>query len=146
MLDTSGTIANNFIGFQKFSSLADSDVLEAAGWKAIAKTRLAELLALENNWDSYGARTISVDLARTALDLLEFLMSSSVPLPDIVPTSSGGLQLEWHIGSRHFEVEIVTPALSIAYYLDAEVEGDEEEFEITYELSELQQAFSKLNS
>lgn len=36
---------------------------------------------------------------------LAFLMHADLPLPAIVPTSSGGVQLEWHF--RRFECEIV---------------------------------------
>lgn len=55
---------------------------------------LDDLRALEPNWDSYGAATIS-EAALTTASYLCF-----------VPTVNGGIQIELHAGGMDIEVEI----------------------------------------
>lgn len=62
------------------------------------------LLRLQANWDSYGAPAISPTAAFTALQFLEQLPAHA-PRPSLVPTSKGGLQIEWHAGGVDIEIE-----------------------------------------
>lgn len=65
-----------------------------------ALEKLESLRLLKSNWDSYGAASISPEAIATASQFLQ---------PDIVPTSQGGIQLEWHNFGIDLEIEI-TPA------------------------------------
>jgi hypothetical protein len=67
--------------------------------------RLAELLGLERDWDSYGGLPIQGRIAEYVANMLSTLLASQIPPPSIVPTSSGGLQLEWHRLGSHLEIE-----------------------------------------
>ena len=64
---------------------------------ATARTKLAELAALPENWDSHGGCPINRDV----LSLLELLLT--VPAKP-VPSSTGAVQLEWH--GQKWDVEI----------------------------------------
>lgn len=65
-------------------------------------TQLAvtHLLALKDNWDSYGGRIIS----KKAVDAAVRLRNVLATMPSFVPMSDGGVQVEWH--SRGFDVEL----------------------------------------
>ncbi len=70
------------------------------------ETTLEDLAALEPNWDREGAAAIDpVCIARARevkLQLRGFIMGP----PSIVPTVTGGVQLEWHKHGLDLEVSI----------------------------------------
>ena len=67
---------------------------------------LAELLALPRDWDSYGARPVAQAAVGAAVSLLRDVMPAAAPAPQVVPTSAGGVQLEWHLGGIDLEVSV----------------------------------------
>ena len=78
-----------------FLALADSvSPTDAAQLAAV------RLLALKENWDSYGAPIIS----KIALDAALRLRNVLAAVPSFVPMSNGGVQIEWH--SLGFDVEL----------------------------------------
>ena len=72
---------------------------------------VARLVTLPENWDSYGAMAVKPLLVQYGLSLLNGLMRSRTPLPAMVPTSRGGIQLEWHCRGIDLEVTIETLGL-----------------------------------
>lgn len=74
-------------------------------WFTDAVKKLLMLRELPENWDSYGARQVTVQSFETAL-LLTSRISEGSPLPSIVPTPTGGVQLEWHLFGIDLEVDI----------------------------------------
>ena len=66
----------------------------------------ADLLTLPADWDSYGARALDARTVDCAMGLLSQVMESSTPPPSLVPTSRGGVQLEWHRKGIDLEVVI----------------------------------------
>lgn len=58
--------------------------------------RIAELLRLEQNWDSYGAERVSYEAAVLAARFLASLLH--LPPPQIVPRPGGSIDLEWNTG------------------------------------------------
>jgi len=94
------------------------DVLEevsALGW-------------LERNWDSYGAWPVDPTIAKTAVELLMAILEPDTPVPSIVPTSHGGIQIEWHCSGVDLEVEVVSPLRCEVFFED---ERNEKEWEKT---------------
>lgn len=65
--------------------------------------KLRSLMRLGPGWDSYGARAIYARAVDAALVFL--VRSAQYPRPSIVPTSKGGIQLEWHDGRIDVEIE-----------------------------------------
>jgi hypothetical protein len=77
-------------------------------WLRGVSPRLASLTQLPENWDSHGARRVNGANVTAALVLLHKLMSRRTPLPTIVPTADGSLQLEWHEGGVDLEIRIAS--------------------------------------
>lgn len=78
-------------------------------WFKHAVTRLEDLLNLQPNWDSYGANSVNPEIAMYAINLLLELMDDAMPIPSIVPTNRGGIQLEWHTTRGDLEIDIEAP-------------------------------------
>ena len=57
---------------------------------------LRKLSEFVPGWDSYGAKPISSECLCTAELLLRSCLHAGVPKPSVVPTASGGVQIEWH--------------------------------------------------
>jgi hypothetical protein len=72
-----------------------------------ALARIEELANLQPNWDSYSGLGVQPSAALHALRLLAAIFQNDVPPPAIVPTSQGGLQLEWHRGRASLEMEVL---------------------------------------
>lgn len=106
-------------------------------WIGEATRRCAELLRLNPNWDSYGAEKISPSIIRTVLLILVKLMKENTPFPDLVPISSGGVQIEWHINNVDLELEVLSPLRFVAYYLSQDDKTEWEEKMSVYDLANL---------
>ncbi|NUN51598.1 MAG: hypothetical protein HUU06_02270 [Planctomycetaceae bacterium] len=79
---------------------------------------LGDILALEANWDSYASPRIDRGATSAALVALLSLASISpeAPAPFVVPTSRGGVQLEWHEQGVDLEIEIRPDGKVLAFY------------------------------
>ena len=74
--------------------------------QAEAARRLGELAMLPPNWDSYGSPPPSRIAVETIMDLLPRIDDRNLPSVRIVPVSGGGVQLEWRMSDREFQLEI----------------------------------------
>jgi hypothetical protein len=96
-------------------------------WLAAILESIQRLLLLEENWDSYGGRRITSAAARGALEA-SLWMNNEVSQPWVVPTSKGGLQLEWHginHANQNVEVEVeVSPDGATTVSCEPETRGD----------------------
>jgi hypothetical protein len=72
--------------------------------------KAVELLKLEENWDSCGGSPICPRTMGQAIDTAFRLGDGDMGFPDsLVPTCSGGVQLEWH--TEGFDAELsIEPA------------------------------------
>jgi hypothetical protein len=75
-------------------------------WLQAAVQELAALTALPDNWDSYGARPVSISTASAATQLVGHLDALRLPLPKIVPLASGGVQFEWSVHNLELELSL----------------------------------------
>lgn len=89
---------------------------EHYGQMSQALARINQLASLDEGWDSYGARAVQPDSAIHAVRLLAAVISAGAPLPEIVPTTEGGIQLEWHRSGADLELEI-TPRSAVEVFL-----------------------------
>ena len=96
------------------ASIDTDDTTEIPPWLMDVLPRLAELAALEENWDSYGSPPPSTELIGHALAMVqraERLLGYShaeqqlMPTPSIVPLSGGGIQIEWQTPVQELELE-----------------------------------------
>jgi hypothetical protein len=92
--------------------------LPEPAWFYGTLSRLQQLSQLMENWDSYGGRRPHDDAMVTALGLLARLLRHDSAPPVIVPTSEGGVQLEWHQAGRELEVRVGPTAEISAFRFD----------------------------
>lgn len=79
-------------------------------WMVPTVEALGELLALPPNWDAYGAPRVDPAFALAAMRLAWETFPDNTPQPSVVPTSSGGLQFEWHTRNIDLEIEFLSPS------------------------------------
>jgi len=95
------------------------------------------ILALDNNWDSYGAKRISDRVAGAVQDLLWQIMQKNTPAPQVVPSASGSIQLEWHLRGIDLEIEVESYTLAKVFFEDAQNEELTWEGDIDVDLTKL---------
>lgn len=90
-----------------------------------ARDRISSLGTLPQDWNTYGSPPIAQRAIQAAHRLLETGLIQGAPVPQIVPTSDGGIQFEWHLPGRRLEIEIDEEGAMAYFYVDAsgEVEG-----------------------
>lgn len=117
---------------------------ELPGWVMPAVEKMAERLTLPENWNSYGARPIDPAALASALLLLDQIMHATTPAPLVIPTSRGGIQLEWHMRGIDLEVEAISPSRVNVFYED-QVDRIEWEKELSSDLAPLVGALAELS-
>lgn len=88
-------------------------------WCEPVLSKLGDLLNLPHNWDSYGANPVNHEVVEYVIKLLQDLMEDTLPSPSIVPTSRGGIQIEWHTSRGDLEIQIEAPYKASALFEDA---------------------------
>lgn len=105
-------------------TLTVSRMLYGQPWFHPTLSQLMGLLALEEDWDGYGAQRIDERAVKRAVAVLNAVCPAG-PEPWTVPTSDGGVQLEWACNGIEIEIEIL-PA-GPAQILIVEPSGEESE-------------------
>jgi len=100
--------------------------IEPPVWLENVLAEIGELAQLDENWDSYGAQRIDPHCIQAAAGLLRAILDAATPRPSVVPTSRGGVQLEWHRGGIDLEIEIESPTRMNVSFEDAR-EGTQKE-------------------
>lgn len=92
-----------------------------AGWFRECEKNIYKLQELEPNWNSYGAKSVSIKSIKFARDFMnELSKTSGIKCPRIgaSPTGNVVLSWEWKDFTRELEIEI-DPAVGIRYsYID----------------------------
>ena len=89
---------------------------EEPRWLYRTLSCLKELLELPEGWDSYDASIITDEAIAGAADVLERLqLPMETPQPDVVPGSSGSVQLEWHRSGADVEIHISSAGHATAF-------------------------------
>lgn len=84
-------------------------------WLPSAETRINYLLSLPHNWDGEGASPINFECAMEAISFLFNNSLHDTPAPQLVPTSAGGIQVEWHLSGIDFELRF-DPVDPVTYF------------------------------
>jgi hypothetical protein len=79
---------------------------------------MQHLVGLPPNWDSYGSARIQDNAIVAAMQLLALILGPNGVNPMVVPTSEGGLQLEWHQDNLDVEIELTPVGGASAYVHD----------------------------
>lgn len=93
-------------------------------WFLETIAQILELLSLGDNWNGYGESAIHTSSVKRAVNVLD-VIGSEGPSPEVVPTSAGGIQLEW-VGNG-FEIEVEIPPSGAASVFVVDPQGNETE-------------------
>lgn len=75
-------------------------------WLYPILSRLQHLSRLGENWDSYSGHPPTDTSVFTTLAVVVRLLRDQGDVPAIVPTSEGGIQVEWHRDSGELEIRV----------------------------------------
>jgi len=96
-------------------------------WYEVVVDRLNELCGLDEGWDGYLGRAVSFSNAHFAMSVIQAVCSQDTPVPQIVPGSSGDLQIEWHLTDVDIEIHI-RAANDVVAWRHREGQPEEEHF------------------
>jgi hypothetical protein len=102
------------------------------------------LAQLTENWDRHGAPCVDRAVVPAAMELLTKVMRNDTPAPSVVPTTKGGLQLEWHTRGIDLEVEFLSP-VRVCGFFQSHQDGKSWEADLTYNLTQLTAAIAHLS-
>jgi hypothetical protein len=88
------------------------------GWWGRVRDRLDELVKLPHGWDGYAGAPVSFSNANFAVKVLEAVCGPDSQPPQIIPGSSGDLQLEWHFPRGAIELHVRAANDVLAWYSD----------------------------
>lgn len=94
---------------------------------------ILDMKNLPSNWDSYNSPKISSLFLNAAIAFSLKMFREDTPLPSVVPTSKGGVQLEWHINGVDFEIDFVNPNLLFVSFEDHHISSDDPDDEKPWE-------------
>jgi hypothetical protein len=96
---------------------------------------LKMISALPAKWDSYSARPIAYKAIVNAIRLICETTFESTPTPQVIPVSSGSIQLEWHKGGIDLEIEIDEAGTVSTYFEDTNSREEPQEWAASYNLA-----------
>jgi hypothetical protein len=95
-------------------------------WLRVIEKRVNALLNLPHNWNGEDSQRISYECVMAAFGLVLSNVTHETPAPSFVPTSQGGIQVEWHLGGTDLEL-LFDPTEPARYYYfgtdGSEIEG-----------------------
>ena len=130
--------------FEKFSQSYDAGL--SAKWQVELLTKICSLLQLRDNWDGYRTLSPRRDAGMFALEVLHQAMRPRTPLPQVVPSSDGGIQLEWHERGIDLELHVTTPYHCELWFEDHRSGQEPLSLELTDNFSTFQAAIATLTS
>ena len=92
-------------------------------WAIPTIQAIANLPWKTDTWTSGGSRTQRAAVINM-LGVLVEVLDDSTPPPSVVPTRSGGVQVEWHQNGVDFEIE-ANPRRGVEYYFRSPAEEHE---------------------
>ncbi|CAN5227723.1 hypothetical protein BH10PLA2_BH10PLA2_38640 [soil metagenome] len=96
---------------------------EDPAWSTAALQRLAELRVLKPGWDGYRGVPLDLNVAHFTYGMLMSICGWHSPVAQLVPTRTGGVQVEWHLEGQSIELRVVAPRRVEAW---REVDGEED--------------------
>lgn len=78
---------------------------EVPSWLCSVIESIEHLINLDVGWDSYGAQPIDLVVVERVIKFLDSFLDDELTVPDLVPTSEGGIQLEWDHDEKVLELD-----------------------------------------
>ena len=78
-------------------------------WQIEVQRHLLHYAKMQEGWDSYGTPPVGWDTGMFALSVLNDVMRTRTPIPQVVPSAAGGVQLEWHEKGIDLELHVAGP-------------------------------------
>ncbi|GEM_PF-3334838 len=114
-------------------------------WLVPVAEKLARILELPSDWNSYGAAPIDTNAVIQAYGVLNKIAELNTPSPAVLPTPRKGIQFEWHTKDLDLEIEVSPDGE--AYFLLDDVKSEKEyEGELSSHLQLVMDAISRLSS
>ncbi len=114
------------------------DSLPDRKWQIEVQDQLLQYVNFKPGWDSYGAPPVTWDAGMFALNILKDVMRPRTPIPQVVPSSVGGVQLEWHEKGIDLELHVTGPYQCELWFQDLSAPGtDPVSMDLTNDFSAL---------
>lgn len=124
-------------------SLKIASEMSSAKWLNQTVPELVRLLWLPKNWNSDNPEQINPRAIEKILALLLAILEANSPPPVVVPTTRGGIQVEWHQNGIDLEIEAFN-SNKVGYYFSDP--GGEQEGTIEDDPAILKQFTSRLKT
>jgi hypothetical protein len=112
-------------------------------WQITVLSKILDYTNLEPNWDTYGSPPLKWDAGLFALNVLNQVMLRRTPVPQVVPTPGGGVQVEWH--DRQIDIELhVKGPYDCELLVEDKRSGHTQSEELSSDFSRLQDAIKIL--
>jgi hypothetical protein len=116
-------------------------------WEAAVVQALVRLVKMPAGWDSYNAPPLRRDAGHFALEILQSVMRPRTPLPQVIPSAAGGVQLEWHEKGVDLELHITAPYQWELWFRDLQDPNSQPvSLELTDDFSELKRPIALLTA
>ena len=109
------------------SEQATAEEVSPVGLPAEVEEAITELVNLPQGWDGYGGLPVRPEVAEHARRFMAAIGECTQLVPDFVPLSDGGLQLEWFVGGYEVEVAIA-PCGTTHVHFECTNDGRTKEF------------------
>ncbi|KQW27042.1 hypothetical protein ASE36_18940 [Rhizobium sp. Root274] len=94
---------------------------------------MQDLIRLDVGWDGYRGQPVSFETANFAVRMLESILPSGAPAPQVIPGISGDVQIEWHTEAGDIELHVRRPN-SVHAWRETDATGEDgEEVELTFD-------------
>ena len=91
-------------------------------WPAEVQAAITNFVYLDTGWDGYEGLPVQPNVAEYARRFLAVISGCTQFVPDVVPLSDGGLQLEWFVGAYEIEV-LIAPDDKARVYFECTSDG-----------------------
>jgi hypothetical protein len=105
----------------------------ARDWRDVVETKLQDLIRLPVGWDGYRGQPVSFETASFTVRMLESILPSGAPVPQVIPGVTGDVQIEWHTEAGDIELHVRRPNSVHAWRETAVTDVDGEEVELTFD-------------
>ena len=109
-----------------------------------ASAAIDELTELARGWDGYDGMPVQSQVAEHAHRFLEVIGEHTQIMPDVVPLSNGGLQLEWFVGAYEVEVEIAPNCATLVFEYKRDGQIEESPISDSLDVSQIAPLFREL--